>query len=283
MRGVIYEQHPDFQTRQTIPLDSISDGLTCARDAPLLLKLGVNTIFTSGFLTAADHSACMRIFQEAGIYVIALVNGNIDTGLRVNGTVWKFLDYATYDAYFKILDSLATYPNLLGFMVDLTDHRSDRLLFLPRFKAYVRDIKEYLAHRRHRIIPVGAYGFNHGKTKLIAQYMSCGGPEVTADFFGLTPSRNRGVKGRFWCANSSTPYDELAEQYRDYPLPVIVTYGCDANISHTFQETQYIYTGAGSEVFSGGIADDWFQYKLGPSDAGTIVSLGKTRYMFSHQ
>jgi hypothetical protein len=265
---MIYEQHQNFQQRQTIALDSISDGLTCARDVPLLLKLGINTIITSGFLTAADHSACMRIFEEAEIYVVALINGNIDTGLRVNGTVWKFLDYSTYDAYFKVVDSLAVYSNLLGFMVDLTDYRADRLAFLPRFKAYVRDIKDHIARRGYRTIPVGANGFNHGKSKLVAQYMSCGGSEVAADFYSLNPTRSLDLKGIFWCANSSEPYHRLAEQYRDYPSPVIVTYGCDANISHTFQETQYIYNGAEAEVLSGGITDDWFQYKLGPSDAG---------------
>jgi hypothetical protein len=272
VRGMIYEQHQNFQERQTVSLDSISDGLICARDVPLLLKLGVNTIITSGFLTPADHSACMRIFEEAEIYVIALINGNIDTGIRVNGTVWKFLDYATYDAYFKIVDSLASYSNLLGFMVDLTDHRADRLVFLPRFKAYVRDIKEHLGYRSHRTIPVGAYGFNHGKSTMISQYMSCGGTEVAADFYVLTSSRSLALKGIFWCANSSVPYDRLADQYRNYPLPVIITYGCDANISHTFQEPRYIYTGAPGEVFSGGVTDDWFQDKLGPSDAGTIIS-----------
>jgi glycosyl hydrolase family 72 (putative glucanosyltransferase) len=48
------------------------------------------------------------------------------------------------------------------------------------------------------------------------------------------------------------------EHYRGYPLPVLVTYGCQANRSHTFQEPQDIYTGTGAEVFSGGIVDEWF-------------------------
>jgi hypothetical protein len=213
----------------------------------------------------------MQIFEKAEIYVIALISGTIDTGVRVNKTAWKFLDYETFDAYFTVVDSLAVHSNLLGFMVDLTDYRSDRLVFLPRFKAYVRDIREHLTHRGYRTIPVGAYGFNHGKTKSVAQHMSCGGPQVAADFYGLTPSRSPGLRGMFWCANSSEAYDNLAEQYQDYPIPVIVTYGCDANISHTFQETQYI---AKREIFSGGVTDDWFQDKLGPSDAGMMLQTG---------
>jgi glycosyl hydrolase family 72 (putative glucanosyltransferase) len=218
------------------------------------LKLGINATIASGFSTLADHSGYMQVFEKAGIYVIALLSSDIDTILRINGTLTQHFDYVLLDRYFKLVDQLAVHSNLLGFIVDLSDYFPNRLEMVPRFKAVIRDIKEYLSRRRHRTIPVGVYGYNHGKSTLIAEYMSCGGPQVAADIYGLIDSR----MGDFWCTNSSAAYDRLVEQYRSYPLPIIVQYGCQANRSHTFQKVQYILTGAGAEVFSGGIVYDWF-------------------------
>jgi hypothetical protein len=272
MRGMLYAEHRTSGLNRTFSLDSLSDGLTCSRDVPHLLKLGINTILTSGYNTIADHSACMHTFEEAGIYVIALLNEDIDTGYRINGSIRAFDDYVLHDRFFKIINSLAVHSNLLGFMVELGDFFDNGLQTVPTRKANIRDIKRYLRGSGHRNIPVGAHGHNHGTSTVVAEYMSCGEPEVAADFYGL-PSSENGAEGILWCENSSAAYDRLAEQYRNFSLPVFVTYGCEANKTHDFQEVQYIYTGEPAKVFSGGIAFDWFPRINRKRDTGATIPL----------
>jgi hypothetical protein len=169
-----------------------------------------------------------------------------------------------------VIDELVVYPNLMGFMIDLNDHRSDMRRRLPITKAFIRDVKQYLVRSGHGKTPVGAYGANPGKTSLIPEYTRCGGPQVGADFFAFEARSIPSLDGLLWCANSSVGYDKFAEQFRDYQSPILVTYGCPANRTHTFQDVQYIFNGTGSEVFSGGIAESWIQ-KTDQADTSTIT------------
>jgi hypothetical protein len=273
VRGITYDDH--FNQRvTTIATDPLADALTCTHDVKYLAQLGINTIITDTFNTVADHSSCMRTFEDAGVYIIALLTHEIDAGYRINGSVYRAVDYTRFDGYYKLIDELSVYPNLLGIMVDMKDYKVDRLEMVPRYKATIRDMKEHIRRTTKRPIPVGAYGFHHGKSMLIPEFMSCGGLDVTADFYELNPARKTHIyDGTFWCAKSSTEYDKLVGQYRNYPLPVLLSYGCDANVSHEFPEVQYIYSGEGAEVFSGGVVHDWLQNKYGAGpDAGNSQS-----------
>ena len=258
MRGIQYSRK-HLNLLPTIPEDSLADGLICSRDVPLLLELGINTVVTTDFNTLADHSACMRAFERAGIRVIAILGTFIDGGSRVNQTLVVASGYTLYDRFVKVIDELVVYSNLMGFMMNLYDYRTDFRQRLPITKAFIRDVKQHLVQSGHENIPVGAYGSNPGKSSLIPEYTRCGEPEMAADFFAFEFRGDPSLDGVLWCANSSVGYDKFAEEYRKYPLPVLPTYGCAANRSHTFQDAQYIYSGVGAEVFSGGIVDDWFQ------------------------
>jgi 1,3-beta-glucanosyltransferase GAS1 len=271
VRGVQFSRHHTLPL-PTIPHDSLADGMLCARDAPLLVELGINTITVADFNTLADHSACMQAFEKAGIYVIAILSLYIDAGYRVHEALVVTTDYTLYDRFVKVIDALIVHSNLMGFMVDLNDHRSDYQQKLPISKALIRDVKEHLRRSGHENIPVGAIGSNVGKSSLIPNFMSCGESQMAADFFAFEArSQEPSVDGLLWCANSSASYDTLAEQYRGHSMPVLVHYGCQENRSHTFPEVRYIYTGAGAEVFSGGIVDNWLHRRYeSDQDTGMI-------------
>jgi hypothetical protein len=50
--------------------DSLSDGEQCQKDATLMKAMGLNSIRIreGGVDTTVDHSACMNIFADNGIY-----------------------------------------------------------------------------------------------------------------------------------------------------------------------------------------------------------------------
>ena len=269
-----YRVHGNYKVLSTTPQDALADGMICARDAPLLAKLGINTIVSIDFNTFSDHSACMRAFENAGIYVIAIFSLRIDLAYRVDQKVAFSVDYTLYDRFIKLVDGLSIHHNLIGFMMDLNDHRSDWIARLPLSKALIRDVKEYIGRHGRRKFPVGAYGNNPGKSTLIPDIMACGGSQIGADFFAFDLPLDPAVEGLLRCANSSTAYEDLAKQYQDSSFPVLVTYTCPANRSHSFQEVQYIYSEAGAASFAGAIADDWFPNKNEPlPDTGKMVSL----------
>jgi hypothetical protein len=265
-------------------IDTLSDARICSRDIPNLLNLGINTILTLGFNTASDHSACMRLFENSGIYVIAALNSNIDSGVLINGTWTVPRDYILQKKYHQVIDFLTVHPNLLGIVLHLSDVDIALLPLIPMAKATIRDIKDYLRRKGKTGIPVGAYGYNHRKSNLIAQYMGCGDAQIAVDFWVTHVDTWKSNSGFVWCANSSDGFNALAEQYRSYPVPTVVTYGCYANQSHSFQEPEWIYNGVGAEVFSGGIASEWFEDRqIEYPDTGKISTQWHLNVLIRHR
>ena len=86
-------------------------------DVLLLVLLGVNTAVISNFDTTLDHSGCMNAFQTAGIYILAyLASDTVSVTIGWDGYAsWNDDVYAYYTA---VVDAVAPFPNLLGFIVD---------------------------------------------------------------------------------------------------------------------------------------------------------------------
>ena len=51
--------------------DPLADEAACKRDVPIMAAAGTNAIRTYAIDPTADHSACMKLLDEAGIYVIS--------------------------------------------------------------------------------------------------------------------------------------------------------------------------------------------------------------------
>lgn len=69
IRGVDYQ--PGGSSNLTDPL---ADASVCDRDVPVLKDLGINTVRVYTVDNSQDHSHCMKLLQENGIYLILDVN-----------------------------------------------------------------------------------------------------------------------------------------------------------------------------------------------------------------
>jgi hypothetical protein len=158
---VTYQDNARFITGSSSFADGLADSQQCARDVPYLKKLGVNTIVVQSIITAAEHASCMRLLEDAGIYVILVLNGlNEDTQV-VDGARVLPWDYTTYGRFFGRIDDFRKFSNTLAFAFDLTDMSDEASQFTPKIKAAARDVKEYIANRKYRAIPVGSFEYDH--------------------------------------------------------------------------------------------------------------------------
>src|SRR4051812_45311984 len=74
MKGVAYQQDSAAageSTGSTKYADPLANEAACKRDVPLLKALKTNTIRTYAIDPTADHSVCMKLLDDAGIYVVS--------------------------------------------------------------------------------------------------------------------------------------------------------------------------------------------------------------------
>jgi hypothetical protein len=267
VKGVTYQDNGRFIPGSTSFADGLADTQQCARDVPLLKRLGVNTILVSSVLTAAEHAYCMRLLEDAGIYVILILNGLNEDAQVIDGRRVLPWDYTTYTRFFARIDAFRKFSNTLAFAIQLTDFSDDESHFTPKLKAAARDMKEYIANKKYRAIPIGAFEFDHAATS-IADYMRCGTPGESVDFHGVNtvwdlpkPPADPTLKyGDPRCINASFAGDRIVQQFKDYPIPTLLLNGCEAKYNHTFDEVPVIY-GNLSDTFSGVIVQNYFDEK----------------------
>lgn len=117
MKGIAYQQEAgtgpggDTSGSSNKYIDPLSNEKTCKRDIPILEKLGVNTIRTYAIDPEADHSACMKLLEAAGIYVIADL-GEPALSINRDDPAWNV---DLFDRYKGVIDNLGQYDNVIGF------------------------------------------------------------------------------------------------------------------------------------------------------------------------
>ncbi|KMU88054.1 pH-responsive protein 2 [Coccidioides immitis H538.4] len=126
MRGVAYQE--DFSSNGTTSgSDNYKDPLAnvdnCKRDIPLLQELRTNTIRVYAIDPKKDHSECMKMLDDAGIYVVADL-GEPKTSINRDDPKW---DDELYERYTTVIDELAQYSNVLGFFAgnEVTNNKSN--------------------------------------------------------------------------------------------------------------------------------------------------------------
>jgi 1,3-beta-glucanosyltransferase GAS1 len=92
-------------------IDPLANEKVCERDVPILEKLGVNTIRTYAIDPDADHSACMKLLEEAGIYVVADL-GEPALSINRDSPTWNV---ELFERYKGVVDNLGAYDNVIGF------------------------------------------------------------------------------------------------------------------------------------------------------------------------
>lgn len=108
IRGVDYQ--PGGSSNLTDPLADVE---ICKRDIPVFQDLGINTIRVYTVDNSLDHSECMQMLQDAGIYLILDVN-------TPEASISRYNPSCSYNAVylqsiFSTVDDFAQYDNVLGF------------------------------------------------------------------------------------------------------------------------------------------------------------------------
>jgi hypothetical protein len=107
----------------------------------MLKELGANVIRTYAIDPTQDHSVCMGLLDEAGIYVISDL-GEPNLSINRESPSWNL---QLYDRYTSVIDDLSQYTNVIGFFAgnEVTNNAS----YTPAsafVKAAVRDTKAYI-------------------------------------------------------------------------------------------------------------------------------------------
>ncbi|KAI9773417.1 MAG: 1,3-beta-glucanosyltransferase gas1 [Geoglossum simile] len=256
MRGVAYQQDipgNGSDSAQTQFADPLADADACKRDVPLLQQLRTNTIRVYAIDPSKDHSTCMKLLQDAGIYVISDLS---QPGESINRDIPMWND-ALYSRYTSVIDELQKYPNVLGFFAgNEVSNNASNTDASPFVKAAVRDMKAYIKRRGYRTIGVG-YATNDDESIRdgLADYFNCGKTEDSIDFWGYNIYS--------WCGNSSytlSGFDVRTKDFENYTVPVFFAeYGCNVPSPRLFTEVQALYGDEMSSVWSGGIVYMYFQ------------------------
>ncbi|KAJ5827862.1 hypothetical protein N7447_004625 [Penicillium robsamsonii] len=250
MRGIAYQQEATGSSSYTDPL---ADPVACARDVPIMAKLRTNVIRTYAINASADHSACMKLLSDAGIYVISDLS-NPTLSIDRSDPSW---DTEVFARYTSVVDELAQYNNTIGFFagneVSNTVNTSDASAFV---KAAVRDTKKYIKKKGYRSMGVGYATADVTDIRAnMADYFDCGDSDDIIDFWGYNIYS--------WCGESTyakSKYKDRTEEFANYAVPVFFAeYGCNEVQPREFTEVKALYGDTMAEVWSGGIVYMYFQ------------------------
>lgn len=220
---------------------------------PLLQELRTNTIRVYAIDPKKDHSACMKLLDAAGIYVVADL-GEPKTSINRDDPKW---DDDLYERYTTVIDELAQYSNVLGFFAgnEVTNNKSntEASAFV---KAAVRDMKAYIKDKKYRPMGVGYATNDDAEIRDdMTDYFNCNKEEESIDFWGYNIYS--------WCGASSftkSGYDVVVEDFKDFNVPVFFAeYGCNLVQPRKFTEVEAIYGDKMTPVLSGGIVYMYFQ------------------------
>jgi hypothetical protein len=234
-------------------IDPLADEASCARDLPYLLELNTNVVRVYAVDPNADHSGCMNLFGNAGIYVLADLSSP-DQSINRDSPSW---DTGLYTYYTTVVDSLANYTNTLGFFAGNEVANSANTTGSSAFvKAAVRDMKSYISSKGYRSIPVGYSAADVVSIRVqLADYLNCGAQSDAIDFFGDNVYE--------WCGDSSyteSGYDDITAEFSNYSVPYFFSeYGCNTVQPRTFTNVPVMYGPKMDGFLTGGVVYEYFQ------------------------
>ncbi|KAK1994427.1 hypothetical protein LX36DRAFT_727380 [Colletotrichum falcatum] len=264
MKGIAYQQDTAAAGGESVTgeyRDPLADEAACARDLPILVKAGTNTLRTYAIDPKNDHSACMKLLSDAGIYVVSDLS---EPKLSINRETPQW-NTQLYERYTSVIDALAQYDNTIGFFAgnEVSNDKSntEASAFV---KAAVRDAKKHIKEKGYRWMGVG-YAANDDKDIRAnsAHYFNCGDQDAAIDFWGYNIYS--------WCGENTL----------NYSVPVFFAeYGCNqpgGGDSRIFQETTALYENDMTSVFSGGIV---YMYHQEANDFGLVeIENGQAKTM----
>ncbi|KAJ5448744.1 1-3-beta-glucanosyltransferase gel3 [Penicillium cf. griseofulvum] len=268
MRGVAYQQElPSSGTAGVFYKDILADTDACKRDVPLLQELRTNTIRVYSIDPKADHTECMQLLTDAGIYVVVDMANPAESIIR-NNPAW---DNALYKRYTGVVDEMAQYTNTIGFFAgNEVSNQKNNTLASAFVKAAVRDTKRYIKAKGYRTMGVGYATNDDADIRVdMANYFNCQSEEESIDFWGYNVYS--------WCGDSSydkSGYKARTEEFANYSVPVFFAeYGCNLVQPRKFTDVAALYGDKMTDVWSGGIVYMYFQEE---NDYGLVTLKGDT-------
>lgn len=257
MKGIAYQQEVGAGSGSTGSkyIDPLSDKKICERDIPIMKDLQTNTIRTYAIDPTKDHSDCMKLLDEAGIYVVADL-GEPSLSINRESPAWNT---DLFDRYKGVVDEMSKYTNTIGFFAgnEVTNNNTNTPAS-AYVKAAVRDTKKYIKDTKNRWMGVGYAANDDADIRdFMAQYFNCGEEEESIDFWGYNIYS--------WCGDSSfekSGYDVQVKFFSNYSVPVFFAeYGCnsDGAENRKFSEVEAIYSDKMTGVISGGIVYMYYQ------------------------
>ncbi|KAI0130990.1 glycoside hydrolase family 72 protein [Daldinia grandis] len=266
MNGIVYNS--STPCADMLVDDRIED---LEKAIPLLTDLMINTLFTSHIDETKSHRACMSLLAEHGIYVLVSL-GSVCHIVNHNASMMSYTS-SSMQRSFEAIENLASYPNLLGFVVPNNPIKDlAPAVTVPVIRAIVRDTRRYLkllAVKKHqRIVPVGIISLDKSlPLRDQFEYHFSGDDNETADFF---------FEGITWDTGMEMQTSESLEVFSNTHVPVSFLYGNNFPQPRPFLETRTIYTNPGiRRIFSGGIM---FQFLNGPTKYGLVPRLTDPKY-----
>ncbi|KAI9738196.1 MAG: 1,3-beta-glucanosyltransferase gas1 [Cirrosporium novae-zelandiae] len=272
IRGVAYQQDvTSSDSSASSYVDPLANATACKRDIPYLQKLQTNTIRVYAIDPTNDHSDCMNMLADAGIYVVSDLSSP-DESINRNDPTW---DVTLYSRYTSVVDALANYTNTLGFFAgNEVSNQANNTAASAFVKAAVRDTKSYISSAGYRALGVGYATNDDADIRVnLADYFNCGDSDSSIDFWGYNIYS--------WCGDSSyteSGYDTRTEEFEDYNVPVFFAeYGCNSVSPRPFTEVTALFGSTMDKVWSGGIVYMYYEeandYGLVSLDGNTISTL----------
>ncbi|TEA16957.1 1,3-beta-glucanosyltransferase [Colletotrichum sidae] len=277
MKGIAYQQDTAAaggESKTGEFKDPLADETACKRDVPILAKAGTNTIRTYAIDPKQDHTACMKLLSDAGIYVVSDL-GEPKTSINRDNAQWNT---ALFDRYTAVIDELAKFDNVIGFFAgnEVSNNRTntEASAFV---KAAVRDSKKHIKDKGYRWLGVGYAANDDAEIRdNSAHYFNCGQQDSAIDFWGYNIYS--------WCGKNDmkgSGYETQVEFFHNYSVPVFLAeYGCnipDGAEGRIFQETTALYSKEMTDVFSGGIV---YMFHQEANDYGLVeIKNGKATTM----
>lgn len=216
-------------------------------------ELRTNVIRTYYIDPTADHTECMQLLADAGIYVVSDLSSTTEAIDR-SDPEWNV---ALYDRYTSVIDELSQYNNTIGFFAGNEIANSVATTEGVAYaKAAVRDMKAYIKKKNYRAMGVGYATADVSSIRdALGDYLDCGSDDESVDFYGYNIYS--------WCGDStyqSSGYKDRTEEFANYTVPVFFAeYGCNEVTPRTFTEVSTLYGDNMAKVWSGGIVYMYFQ------------------------
>ncbi|XPS68234.1 hypothetical protein M3J09_000525 [Ascochyta lentis] len=214
--------------------------------------IGTNSIRVYHVDPSADHTGCMEVFANAGIY-LWLDLDTFNTQIDQRQPMWNVTQR---NAFAKVMDAFHHFDNLAGFYVgNEVVWSGDGFAATPYIKAAARDMKAHRDASNYRKIPIGYSNADLESLRPTLQnYLACGNASDTLDFFSLNAYS--------WCGISNyqiSGYEMLKQNSSEYSIPIFFSEtGCNQSPPRTFQDQAAVF-GEMADKWSGSIVYEWIQ------------------------